>query len=120
MRHYGPDSFDALGSNDLDLMFYSDNPIPTALRATEIFRERFACLLRPDHPAAGTRLALEGFVRFSHILVTVTGGRTGPVDRALAAIGRERRIAMVLPYFATAALVAARPATVGCAGPSPA
>ena len=37
----------------------------------------------------------------------MTGGRTGPVDRALAALDRERRIALVLPYFATAALAAA-------------
>lgn len=104
----GPTSFDDLGGGELDLVFYSDNPVPEALRATEIFRERFACLVRAGHPAAADgRLGLERFLAHDHILVTVKGGRTGPVDRALAKHGLERRIALVLPYFAAAALAAA-------------
>ncbi len=104
----GASTFDELGSSDLDLVFYSDNPVPSSLMAMEIYRERFACVVRPAHPIAteGGRMSLDDYVRFAHILVTVTGGRTGPVDRELAARGLERRIAMVLPYFATAALVA--------------
>lgn len=104
----GASTFDELGSSDLDLVFYSDNPVPSSLMAAEIYRERFACVVRSAHPiaAVGGRMSLDDYVRFAHILVTVTGGRTGPVDRELAALGLERRIAMVLPYFATAALVA--------------
>nr|WP_255720471.1 LysR family transcriptional regulator [Acuticoccus kalidii] len=103
-----PTSFDELGSNDLDLVFYSDNPVPNALMAKELYRERFACLVRPGHPAARSNtIALDDYLAFSHILVTVTGGRTGPVDRELGLLGRERRIALVLPYFAVAALAAA-------------
>ncbi|MEM1044893.1 MAG: LysR family transcriptional regulator [Pseudomonadota bacterium] len=103
-------SFDELGSNDLDLVFYSDNPVPAALRAREIYRERFACLVRAGHPAArctGGQIALADYLSCSHILVTITGGRTGPVDRALSNLNRQRRIALVLPYFAAAALTAA-------------
>lgn len=105
-----PSSFDELGSNDLDLLFYSDNPIPSALRAKEIFRESFACIVRADHPVAqiaGGNIGLDDYLNFAHILVTIAGGRTGPVDRALSSMGRERRIALVLPYFVVAALAAA-------------
>ncbi len=105
-----PSSFDELGSNDLDLVFYSDNPIPNALRAKEIFRESFACIVRAGHPAARTAdgtIGLDDYLNHAHILVTITGGRTGPVDRALSGMGRERRIALVLPYFLVAALAAA-------------
>ena len=103
-----PNSFEELGSNDLDLVLYSDNPVPGALMAKELYRERFACLVRVGHPAArsGT-LALKDYLAHAHIMVTVTGGRTGPADRALASLGRQRRIALVLPYFAVAALAAA-------------
>jgi len=52
-------------------------------------------------------MRLEDYVAFSHILVTVVGGRTGPVDTALAALGQTRHVAVRIPYFATAALVAA-------------
>lgn len=107
---FTPSSFDELGGNDLDLLFHSDNPVPNALRAKELYRERFACLVRAGHPAAhgvGGEVSLDDYLSYAHILVTVTGGRTGPVDRALSAIGRERRIAFVLPYFAVAALAAA-------------
>ncbi|RAI02137.1 LysR family transcriptional regulator [Acuticoccus sediminis] len=107
-RPLAPNSFDELGSNDLDLVLYSDNPVPGALRAREIYRERFACLMRRGHPAEprGRRLSLEAYLAHPHILVTVSGGRTGPVDRVLETLGRQRRIALVLPYFATAALTA--------------
>lgn len=105
-----PNSFDELGSKDLDLLFYSDNPVPNALRAKELFRERFACLVRAGHPAArsaGRDISLDDYLSYAHILVTIAGGRTGPTDRALSGMGRERRIALVLPYFAVAALAAA-------------
>lgn len=105
-----PTSFEELGSNDLDLVFYSDNPVPGALLAKEMYRETFACLVRDQHPVAaspGGRIAMDAYLAHAHILVTVTGGRTGPVDRALAGLGRTRRIGLVLPYFAVAALSAA-------------
>ncbi|MEL6751986.1 MAG: LysR family transcriptional regulator [Pseudomonadota bacterium] len=104
-------SFSELGSNDLDIVLYSDNPVPEALRAKEIYRERFACLARAGHPVTrerSTELSLEDYLRFTHIMVTVTGGQTGPVDRALSDIGQRRRIGLVLPYFAAAALAAAK------------
>jgi DNA-binding transcriptional LysR family regulator len=104
-------TFRLLGEIDVDLALYSDNPVPPNLRTRDLFRERFGCLLRAAHPAIGRsdhgHLGLDDYLAFSHILVTVVGGRTGPVDTALAALGRTRHIAVRIPYFATAALVAA-------------
>lgn len=103
-------SFEELGSDDLDLVLYSDNPVPPAMRFKELFRERFACLVRRKHPAlehGNKSLSLEGYLAYSHMLVSVEGGRHGPVDRELAALGRERNIALTLPYFGVAALAAA-------------
>ncbi|SDD40519.1 LysR family transcriptional regulator [Belnapia rosea] len=104
-------TFRSLGETDIDLALYSDNPVPPSLRSRDLFRERFGCLVRHGHPAAarseGGRLRLEDYLAFSHILVTVVGGRLGTVDIALAAIGHTRHVAVRIPYFATAALVAA-------------
>ncbi|MDF0493634.1 MULTISPECIES: LysR family transcriptional regulator [Bradyrhizobium] len=103
-------TFRSLGEVNIDLALYSDNPLPTSLRTRDLFRERFACLVRAGHPAVrrskAGRMRLDDYVAFSHILVTVVGGRAGPVDTALATLGHIRHIAVRLPYFATAALVA--------------
>lgn len=103
-------TFKSLGDVNVDLALYSDNPLPPSLRTRDLFRERFACLVRAGHPAVRRsgdgRMTMEDYVAFSHILVTVVGGRTGPVDTALAAFGRSRHVAVRIPYFATAALVA--------------
>ncbi len=104
-------TFRNLGETNLDLALYSDNPVPPTLRARDLFRETFACLLRAGHPALARsergRMRLEDYVSVSHILVSVPGGRPGPVDTALAALGHSRHVAVRIPYFSTAALVAA-------------
>jgi DNA-binding transcriptional LysR family regulator len=104
-------TFKNLGETNLDLALYSDNPVPPTLRARDLFRETFACLLRAGHPALNRsehgRMRLEDYVAVSHILVSVPGGRPGPVDTALAALGHSRHVAVRIPYFSTAALVAA-------------
>jgi DNA-binding transcriptional LysR family regulator len=104
-------TFKNLGETNVDLALYSDNPVPPNLRTRDLFRETFGCLVRAGHPALDRsehgRMRLEDYVAASHILVTVVGGRTGPVDTALAALGHSRHVAVRIPYFATAALVAA-------------
>jgi DNA-binding transcriptional LysR family regulator len=109
--HADGQTFKQLGEVDVDLALYSDNPVPPNLRTRDLFQEHFGCLLRASHPAIDRaeegRIRLEDYVTFSHILVTVVGGRTSTVDTALAALGHSRHVAVRLPYFATAALVAA-------------
>lgn len=104
-------TFRQLGEINVDLALYSDNPVPPSLRTRDLFRERFGCLLRAGHSAIArsgqSRLRLKDYVAFPHILVTVVGGRTSTVDTALAALGHSRHVAIRIPYFATAALVAA-------------
>lgn len=105
-------SFVELGSADTDLALYSDDPAPKPLLSRPIFMERYVSLLRRGHPASGEavdgRLSMSTFLAHAHILVNVGGDRSGVVDTALKKLGRTRRIAVTLPYFATAALIAAR------------
>lgn len=103
-------TFKNLGEINIDVALYSDNPVPPTLRARDLFRERFGCLLRKGHPALKNtrpKISLQDYLAFPHALVTVTGGRSGPVDTALAARGHARHMAVRIPYFATAALLVA-------------
>ena len=108
---FGPDAFRSLSAGEVDLVLYTDDPIPAGLLSRRLFDETYASLVRETHPllAAGAAdIALEAFLAFPHILVTVLGGRTGVVDDGLAALGRTRHVAVTVPYFATAALIAAQ------------
>lgn len=105
-------TFAELGTTDIDLALYSDDPTPVPLFSQPIFHESYVTLIRSGHPALplgkDQRLSMESFLAHSHILVVIGGDRTGVVDTALTVLGRSRTIALTLPYFSTAALIAAQ------------
>jgi DNA-binding transcriptional LysR family regulator len=108
---FGPDAFRSLAAGEIDFVFYTDDPIPAGLSSRPLFDESYASLVREGHPMLqGSKVAvdLDAFLAFSHILVTVFGGRTGVVDVELEVLGHTRHVAVSVPYFATAALIAAR------------
>jgi DNA-binding transcriptional LysR family regulator len=85
-------------------------PSPHGLVQTTLFRDRFVCLLRRDHPAfaKGGALTLAKYCALSHALVAPRGTGLGPVDEALAARGKTRRIALRVPHFLSALAIVAR------------
>lgn len=109
---FSPEIFRRLIAGEVDLALYSDDRVPDGLRTKPLFTEKYVTLMRAGHPLQPTtkrkRLSLKQFVAHPHILVSIFGGITGDVDAALATRGLERRIAVVLPYFATAALLASK------------
>ena len=64
-----------------------------------LMTERFVCLLRKEHPLAGRRLTLEQFTSYPHALVSPGGKAGSAVDKALAKLGRKRRVAVMIPHF---------------------
>ena len=74
----------------------------SSLRARRLFSDRFVCMVRTGHPVLDAPLTLERYAALSHIAVSRAGGREGVVTAALAALGVERRIALVIPHFAAA------------------
>ncbi|MHC1550732.1 LysR family transcriptional regulator [Phyllobacterium sp. K27] len=83
-------------------------PTPTGrILNVRLFDERFVCIMRRNHPAAGAVLSLENFLSLSHLLVSPENERFGVVDVALAKMGLKRRLALTLPnMYAAPALVA--------------
>lgn len=97
----------ALLAGELDLALGGETSLP---RAAELARrplhvDPFAVLLRSGHPAARQRsISLTTYLAYPHVVVTVEGRADGVVDRALAARGARREVALRLPHFATAPL----------------
>ncbi len=79
----------------------------SSLRSRLLFTDGFVCMVRAGHPLLNAKMTVESYAALSHIAVSRAGAREGIVSNALAALGVERRIALVMPHFAAAACVVA-------------
>lgn len=83
----------------------------SGIRHADLFPSELVIAARSGHPAIGPdakELSLETLVEVPHVLVGVTTpGVKSPVDRALGAVGKARRVALRVEYFLVAALVCA-------------
>jgi len=62
------------------------------LVATHLFDDTLCCVVRADHPVVRTGLDLDRYLALDHILIAPGGRPGGPVDTALARLGRPRRV----------------------------
>lgn len=103
--------FRALAEGQVDLLLYADGRVPGSFRTMKLFEESFVSLVRTGHPLLGDSgrdrvIPLADFAAWPQVMVSIFGGTSGPVDTALAAFGLKRHIALCVPYFATAAVIA--------------
>jgi DNA-binding transcriptional LysR family regulator len=75
------------------------------LRHARLYETRYVCVMRRDHPLARKKLTLDVFCAAQHLGVSFSGRAQGPIDRALADIGRQRRIVLTVNQFFTAGRV---------------
>ena len=92
---------ESLRTGKLDLAIGFSHNIPAGLHSHILFKDRFVCAVRADHPDVGKRLTLPQYTRLPHVLVSQTGSVTGIVDSALAVHGLERRVAVTVPPVGT-------------------
>ncbi|WP_414858463.1 LysR family transcriptional regulator [Paraburkholderia tropica] len=85
-----------MGSVDIALMAARPQ---AELHFEELVSERFVCAMRDDHPAAAGPWSLDVFCSLDHALVAFDGTFEGPTDTSLAAVGRERRVAISVSSF---------------------
>jgi len=76
-----------------------------ALRHARLYETRYVCVMRRDHPLARKKLTLDTFGGAQHLGVSFSGRAQGPVDRALADMGRQRRVVLTVNQFFTAGRV---------------
>jgi DNA-binding transcriptional LysR family regulator len=99
----GPDALEPLASGAVDLALGTFPHLPAGLTTERLFDDRFVSLLR----RGSRRLTLDEFCRRGHVLVTSPSDALGPVDHALARLGRTRHVAAQVPHFLVAPRIVA-------------
>ena len=66
-----------------------------------LYRFGYLCLFNADLLKVPVPLSLDDYLRFPHVMTSLSGTDLGVVDEALAAIGRTRRLAATTPRFTT-------------------
>jgi DNA-binding transcriptional LysR family regulator len=72
--------------------------IDAAIHAEPVGKVNYKVVMRDDHPAASA-FDLDLWLAWPHLIVSAAGAIRTPVDDALAALGRERTVGMVVPSF---------------------
>ncbi|WP_437971214.1 LysR family transcriptional regulator [Sorangium sp. So ce260] len=100
-----------LAGGEIDAALAPAHPLPPGHHAAHLYEQDSVFVVRRDHPCARRRLTRELFNSLRHIDIHLALGRGGIGNRAvqelLAAHGLRREIAITVPTFAAAAVVAA-------------
>lgn len=94
---------------EIDLALLIPEVAPPSMRIRPLFDERYVVIARCGHPRVSGSIDLDTFCALDHVLTSPEGGGfRGPTDIALAAHGRERRVALSVPNFLMTPEVVAR------------
>jgi DNA-binding transcriptional LysR family regulator len=96
-----------LDRGELDLALGSLAAPAERFADVRLFDDRFACILREDHPGiVEGAIDAQTLADMPHLEITSTGEATGFVDDEFEALGLERRIALRAPLHVTSAVLA--------------
>lgn len=92
---------DELDADTLDLALGIVTHGQTHHKVRPLYQFGYLCLFNPELVGLRAPLSLDDYLRFPHVMTSLTGTDRGVVDEALSAIGRERRLAATTPRFTT-------------------
>ena len=99
---------DALASGEVDLAVGFLPELSQGVVQKGLFRDRYVCLVRADHPRVGSRLTLAQFLATTHVLVSSRGSAHEIVEQTLRNQGLVRKIALRVPHFTVVPMILAR------------
>lgn len=103
---------DGLATGEIDVAFVPTQLLADGDRGAYLFDETACLVVRRDHPDVRGKMTPRLFNRLGHIDVEVALGKPGVGHRGAEqhwrGLGLVRRVATRVPYFTTAAMVAAR------------
>ncbi|MEO8098699.1 MAG: LysR family transcriptional regulator [Acidobacteriota bacterium] len=88
-----------LESGDADLCVGFVPPMGAGYCQQRLFKERFVCAVRADHPRIKSSLGLEEFLSETHVAVATCGTGHSILEKTLEAKRLRRRIGLTLPSF---------------------
>ena len=97
-----PDDSSMLRDQGSDLAVGIYGELPQEMRTRQLLTDRFVCVVRKGHPAAGKRFTIDRFVGLPHVQVAPRGKPGGYLDDVLRERGLSRTVARAVPYFVTA------------------
>ena len=101
-----------MATGEIDAAFMPTLAVQPGHQARDLFEERAALVVRRDHPKVGSHLTPALFNALGHIDVEVALGRTGVGHRVAEQhwqrTGLKRQVVVAVPFFTTAARIAAR------------
>src|SRR2546421_10559826 len=86
----------------------SAEAVPPILESELIFNLDFVCLVGSAQPVRTRRFTLKQYLQLPHAVVETLDGQQTMVDRPLAQLGENRRVALRLPSFLPAILPIAK------------
>ena len=88
-----------LESGQADLAVGFILPMGAGFCQQRLFKERFVCILRCDHPRIGDSLSLEEFQSETHLAISMYGSGHGVVEKTLEAREIHRKVGLAVPSF---------------------
>jgi DNA-binding transcriptional LysR family regulator len=89
----------ALSAGEVDLGAGFFDNLTTGFRQSLLFRERYVCIVRSNHPKFRSGMTLEAFKTCEHAMADSTGMAHAVIDRFLVKHGIQRNITLRVPGF---------------------
>jgi DNA-binding transcriptional LysR family regulator len=89
----------ALVSGEVDAAAGFFDNLTTGFRQSLLFRERYVCAVRANHPKFRTGMTLEAFKSSEHAMADATGMAHAVIDRFLARQRVQRNVVLRVPGF---------------------
>jgi DNA-binding transcriptional LysR family regulator len=99
---------DALAGGEVDVAVGFLPELSAGVVQKRLFRDRYVCLVRADHPTIGSRLTRSRFLAATHILVSSRGSAHEIVEQTLRNQGLVRKIALRVPHFTVVPMILSR------------
>ncbi len=103
---------DGLASGEVDIAFVPSPMLDDSQLGERVFDERACLVVRRDHPKVRGKITPKLFNALNHIDVEVVLGKKGIGHRGAEqhwkSVGLQRKVAITVPYFTTAAMMASR------------
>ncbi len=97
----------ALGSGEVDLAVGSFSNLTTGFRQVPLFRERYVCAVRADHPSFGAGMSLDAFLAASHAVADSSGMAHAVIERILVKHRIRRAVKLTVPEYLVLPMIVA-------------
>lgn len=94
-----PDTPKLLESGDLDLAVGFIPPMGAGFCQQRLFKDRFACAVRADHPRIEKTLTAKQYEAETHLAIATSGTGHGIIEKTLEAKKIRRNIGLTVPSF---------------------